>query len=477
MKIRLIYLIFAGFAFLATILFVRTTGLHIDENNYLTLAVQSRTGDSSITGKPPLFYWINYKLHHEIARSFGPLKPITIYLFYIAVFSASLAWALRPAFADSRYLALTFFVLLISPLALLNATQLMMETAILPVVSLVFGAFLRGGDRFWRWLRLFLCSALLVALKTTSAGVVALLVAAAYRRSKRTAGALGIGALAGVLGNQVATRYWIGEATRPGDYGGLSEILNRQAVWERLTHIRQDLYLWLFFVGIAAIAGGLAWAYNRWRTGPVTATENGRVSDGALVTLAFGSLALLLFMQSISIYGFPRYNYPVLWLGLISSVLLVSRHRAMALLPLAAVSCYQSSSLWGRDLDRFTLWPSRIVTEFMESGGTILMAAPIHRLVVEQLFRNPSPCYAVESVNPQEAERYLQYFAFALPKSKVASSSPPCAPAIRVWRDPVETVGACPDRCEKSNRWSGCGYQRLTFYTARRGLVLNQVCW
>jgi hypothetical protein len=114
----------------------------------------------------------------------------------------------------------------------------------------------------------------------------------------------------------------------------------------------------------------------------------------------------------------------------------------------------------------------------MNSGGTILMSTPVHRLVVEQHFRDPTPCYSIESIDPQEHEYYRRYFEFAFPKGKEADPSQACTTTIRVWRDPVETIeAACPNRCDASARWSGCGYQRLVFYTVKSGLALNQVCW
>jgi hypothetical protein len=156
-----------GFLFLTTILFLRTTGLHIDEWSYLSLSNYSWKEASQGSGKSALFYWMNYKLHQEIARSFGPLKPVTIYLFYIAAFATSLVWAIRPFFHDRRkHLAIVYGVLLLSPLVLLNTTQVMMETAILPLVSLAFGSVLRGGDTNWKLARLFLLSALMVALRS-----------------------------------------------------------------------------------------------------------------------------------------------------------------------------------------------------------------------------------------------------------------------------------------------------------------------
>jgi len=197
-----------------------------------------------------------------------------------------------------------------------------------------------------------------------------------------------------------------------------------------------------------------------------------------LLTLVLGSLVLMLCLQSITIFGFPRYNYPTLWLGLLASVLLVARQRIAAILPLAVVFCFQSIPLMGRDLSRFDRWPSRTVVEFMESGGTILMSTPVHRLVVQQLMRDPAPCYDLGPIHPQERAYYLQYLSFAFPKGREADPSQPCNSTIRIWREPAETVEAtCPNRCEKSIRWSGCGYQHLKFYTVYSGVVLNQVCW
>ena len=477
MRLYLCLLSAIGFVLLSVALSVSTTGIHIDENNYLTLAVRSWDGDSASSGKPVLFYWMNNKLHNEIARSFGPFEPVTIYLFYIAVFAASLAWALQPIFGERRGMhALAFLVLLASPLALMNATHVMMEAALLPAVTLLFGAVMRDADRHWQRARLFILSALVVALKVTGASAVVLLAAVVFRRSKSSAAVLLVGSLAGYLGDKAALR-WLVQSHHADNYGGLSEILNSQGVWERLSHAKEDLYLWLFFQGLAAIVAGLIWAVGRQASKDEKTPERTWIADGALLTLAVGSLLLTLGMQAISIYGFARYNYPVLWLGLIASIVLITRHRRAALLPLAGLFLLQSSALWGRDLNRFDLWPSRTVIEFMESGGTILMGAPLHRLAVEQRFRNPEPCYSVEIADEDVRRFYLQYFSFAFPKGRVADSFQSCVSSFRVWRDPVDAVGSCPARCDKSYDWTGCGYQRLTFFTSRQGLVLNQFCW
>jgi hypothetical protein len=462
---------------LSVVLSVRTTGIHVDENNYLMLADRSWSGDSAGSGKPVLFYWINNKLHNEIARSFGPLEPVTIYLFYIAAFAVSLPWALQPILGKRRIIhALAFLVLLASPLALLNTTQVMMETALLPAVTLLFGAVVRDADRQWKRGRLFILSALVVALKVTGASAVVLLAAVVFRRSKTLAAVLVGGGLAGYLGGQAALR-WVVQSNHAENYGGLSEILNLQGVWERLSNARGDLYLWLFFQGLAAIVAGLIWAAGRHSLKDEKRQKHTWLTDAGLFTFAVGSLLLTLGMQTISIFGFARYNYPVLWLGLIASIVLIARHRAIALLPLSGLFLFQSSALWGRDLNRFDLWPSRTVIEFIESGGTIMVGSPVHRLVVQQRFRNPEPCYSLEIGDELGRQWYRQFFNFAFPKGHIEDSSQPCVSSIRVWRDPVDAVGSCPVRCDNSSDWTACGYQRLTFFTSRQGLVRNQFCW
>src|SRR5436190_19693403 len=158
----------------------------------------------------------------------------------------------------------------------------MMETAMLPVVCLLFGSVLRGSDRFWKLLRIVLVSLLLIALKVTGIGVVVLLAAVTVRRSKWITAALGIGALSGYLVN-AATLRWIVQMENAVNYGGPSEILNIAAAWARLTS--QDVYLWLFFAGIAGAAGALAYVHARWRTGNANSDRKGQISDSALLTL------------------------------------------------------------------------------------------------------------------------------------------------------------------------------------------------
>jgi hypothetical protein len=368
-------------------------------------------------------------------------------------------------------MAVAYFVLLISPLGLLNATELMMETALLSAVSLLLGAVLRGIDRYWKWIRLFLLSALVGALKATAAPVVALLALLVVRKSKTAVATLFTGALAGYLIN-VAVLRWIVKSAHSDNYGGPTEILNIHAVVERLSaNIRQDLWVWLFFEGIVALAAVLFWVTRK------RSEKKPSIQTGVLLTLALGSLPAMLSIQAISIHGFARYTYPVLWLGLVCSIVLIAHSRLIALFPLAAFFIFQSSSLWGQDLDRFSFWPNKTVLEFMESGGTILAGAPVHRLAVEQRLRDPAPCFSVGVMDMYERGYYLQYLGFVFPQGRLVDANESCATHIRIWREPADSVGECPARCGASTYWSACRYQRLRFFASYQGLVLNQFCW
>ncbi|MEO8258290.1 MAG: hypothetical protein ABI868_13160 [Acidobacteriota bacterium] len=76
----------ACFLILAAAFFARTTGIHIDESNYLKVAWNAPYGDSPLTGKPALFYAFNYLFLHSLGFAFGPLRPLSLHLFYIGLF-------------------------------------------------------------------------------------------------------------------------------------------------------------------------------------------------------------------------------------------------------------------------------------------------------------------------------------------------------------------------------------------------------
>ena len=63
------WLSLVAFTLLAATFFLKTTGVHFDAVNYLRVALFEPFGDSAATGKPWLFYGINYALFHGV----GPL--------------------------------------------------------------------------------------------------------------------------------------------------------------------------------------------------------------------------------------------------------------------------------------------------------------------------------------------------------------------------------------------------------------------
>ena len=98
-------------------------------------------GDSGSTGKPFLFYGFNYLFIHSLGLAFGPLRPISLHLFFIALFSVSLGWAITPVAriqSSSGWFG-RVLILLTSPLVLLNATSFMMESAALPLLTVTLG--------------------------------------------------------------------------------------------------------------------------------------------------------------------------------------------------------------------------------------------------------------------------------------------------------------------------------------------------
>src|SRR5690349_8506231 len=84
-----------AFATLLFALFARTVGIHFDENNYLRSAFVHQIGDARDSGKPPLFYALNYALNHTVGFLMGPWRPLCLYFVYAALNAFALAWLVK----------------------------------------------------------------------------------------------------------------------------------------------------------------------------------------------------------------------------------------------------------------------------------------------------------------------------------------------------------------------------------------------
>jgi hypothetical protein len=138
------------------VLLTRTWGLHVDEIIYFHLAINNVAGEALWTGKPFLFYTLNYVVYHLFAWCTGWLHPLILPLFY-ATSTAYALWRMTvTATKAGAQPVMMFTLLLLSPFVLFNATQLMTESAMLPMVTATFAILLSiacdystPGTMFW----------------------------------------------------------------------------------------------------------------------------------------------------------------------------------------------------------------------------------------------------------------------------------------------------------------------------------------
>ena len=308
------------FVILAIAFGARTTGIHIDESSYLMLALNAPDGDSGSTGKPFLFYGFNYLFIHSLGFAFGPLRPISLHLFFIALFAVSLGWAVTPVAriqSRSGWWA-RVAILLTSPLVLVNATSLMMESAALPLLTVTLGCILRSGrpgpdnpghgDGAPRTL-LTVASALATAVKSTTIPALVLLAFAFRGRLRSRTHLIPIGIAAGLALNQAGL--WVIGGQRHFVYGGPGELLSKAVLLDRaLTRAWPYGTTWLFLAGISmAIAAALL---------PAQVLKNREC-----LILMLGSLAGVVLFQLVSVFPFARYCYPVMWAALLGVFLII----------------------------------------------------------------------------------------------------------------------------------------------------------
>ncbi len=460
------------FLILAVAFFARTTGIHIDESNYLKLALVAPYGDSASTGKPFLFYLSNYFFMHSIGFAFGPLRPISLHLAYIGFFLVSLAWAVPAAArnqSSSESLARAI-VLLASPLVLLNATSLMMESAALPLLTFTLGCILRDSpddpDSAPRLL-LAVASALATAVKSTTIPALLLLALAFRGRLKSRAHFIPIGIAAGLALNYLGLR-----GIGPNGnfvYGGPAEVFSTTVLMDRsLSRAGSYVGTWFFFAGIGfAIAAALR---------PSEALKNRE-----FLILTLGSLAGVFLFQLVSVFQFARYCYPVMWAALLGVWLLIELENRALVGLLIALQLVQAVPLFTHSIDRFRLWPPLVTGELVESGGTIFTGFPIYGMTAWQLVRDNRPCVWINSEHGEKNEVLDQFVRSTFPGATILRSSifeiardRSCSLSntVRFWREHVDGPDApCITGCRR------CEFQRVDYFAVMRGWVRNQTCW
>src|SRR5205823_10407494 len=201
-----------------------------------------------------------------------------------------------------------------APCFVFNSTQLMMETAVMPMLTLAVAAVIdldRHGPRRQADVLLFVAATLAVLFKETAAAAVFILFAAFWPRLGRRLWPL---ALALVAGSGVQQVMLTALHVPSHGYGGLFTLLDVSTWSVRVKLTWQYLSMWMFYVWPMTLLAVAVLYARGWFRDPY---------ERALLSLGALSLVATFVIQLASNYPMARYAYPTVWLGVIAFAFLL----------------------------------------------------------------------------------------------------------------------------------------------------------
>lgn len=454
----------------------RTTGIHCDENNYLNSAAHFSTGDAQGTGKPFLFYLVNYLYYHLIGRFLGYLSPISLHLVYAPAFAFSSLWAISPLIKKKFTDAWIYIALLVSPFILLNSGQVMMESALIPVLSIIFGLCIRKDSGK---LKIILWSIVAILIKPTAIPALVLLAVCFFKYAPSVSFRLAKGCVAGIVLWKVTT--WLLLTGTPMLYGDLSQLLSLESLRARALMTGQYAYGWLFFAGTLAIPGviwrllalrPLALRPLALRRNPDPLQETGSM----FILLALGSLVLTSTIQFVFVYDFIRYTFPVIWIGTLAGIYLLAQAPYWTHIVLVGLFTIQSLPLLGSEFNRFKNWPHLVNYEYFESAGTILYGIPTHYFFTVAHMKSKRPCIEIKIPPGSDAYWAEQYFQLIYKHPDIVHESSCPTGSASLQFSLVRYQDDFPERNPPCRFQAGyCGYQRVSFFTGDFSPVKSQI--
>ncbi len=377
-ELTLFCLVGCGVLFFA--LMLRNWGFHVDENQYIgpdlgKFGAAGIFGDTHYTGKPFLFYSINYLWVTQIGTIFGHLKYISLYWLFITLHAISvsyLVFSIQRLSCSQRIIL--FAAILISPLYLLSATQLMMESLLIPLLLILYGTLIRidyFGPLRKYLLILFLITVALAWGKQTTLPALAILCICFWQVLGMNGRIIFILAmLLGLAINQVATALIV---LRRINFGGIGEIFNISNIQIKLNAIDDFTWVWIFYLSPL----GLLLLIFTLAKNPSFLKILARKRDCWILFLSFLSIFFILFTQNADNNLFARYLYPAITLGLVAlSLILIDISKYFAVLVILSYTV-PLANLYAAAGTQMEWWPKIVTDELYNSGWTVLPGVPL----------------------------------------------------------------------------------------------------
>jgi hypothetical protein len=467
-------LLILGIGFVLVTLLTRTWGLHVDEIIYFDQAIRDPLGDARVSGKPYVFYAFNFALYHLLRRPVGPFHPLILPVFYAVATVVALWRHAKSASSTSATPRWTFALLLFSPFVLFNATQLMMETALLPLMSCALALLLsarREESRPVAALWLALIATVSTLMKGTAIPALAALTFAFAPTLRLRVWPLAAGVVVGAVGNPLLLRAV--QAPESFPYGSVSQLLASIGALQPWQRLPTDLGVWVFLVGLAS--AGAVWSWWERRDAP------SRTLLALCALSAVGST--LVQLATHPTLPFPRYAYPVIWVGLAGSAIACARSHTKWLAPVVLASQLPwITALWPGVFPTVQYWPAQITTESYRSGGTILSGSPVHGWILTSARARARLCVYLPRSNAAgalQAEPWLRAVTeqVTFHDERQLSEFQTCQGARLIF-DRRFSVNACElDPCPPSRyRIRSCLREDIRFYSPQFGEVNSRVC-
>jgi len=383
-KYQIYYCITLGTLMMAFFWLIRLDGINCDEGGYLSLAATDPLGDMTMTGKPPLFYFLNYLVFHIFPNGFSHFQAAKMQFFYLLPLVTTTA-LLASRFA--RLLKTTdilpiFLVLLLNPLMFYHATHFMMESAIILGLNLILIGILDLMDspsqqkQILIEVLIFLCCVFLVTLKETTASPLLILGLTCFFGKLKASRSLLAGLVLGVISRFAMSHYL---HSPPLAAGLVVPVSNYEALVKYFLRMPDYFKAWLFFVWPPIIAGA-CWNYSK-QTLPHPLKKG-------LFVLALLTVLAMFGIESLGSASVMRYVFPTLWLGLVAvAFLAVSGTKKLRWL-IAASSIVFIVSFQLPGTQKMGIWPDVFADEMLRSGGTSFVGIPIFRWSITT-FANP----------------------------------------------------------------------------------------
>ncbi|HZN81575.1 MAG TPA: hypothetical protein VFC01_18095 [Mycobacterium sp.] len=472
-KTRLTWIL--GIVCMLFVLLTRTWGLHVDEIRYFHVAIREPLGDALESGKPFVFYVLNYALYHVFRWPAGWLHPLILPVFY-AVATVLALWFLAARAVDAgAHRAWAVAVLLLSPFVLFNASQLMMETAQLPLLSVTLALLLSvsaGRHTSQHILWLVAAAAGSVLIKETALPALLILILAFFPVLGLRVWPLIAGAAIGSTANALLLRA-IHAPLPPTHYGGMAQLWTSLTAGQPWARTSSYLGVWGFFVGLAWL-GALAVAVRRRDPMSWTLVAAGALSAGGV---------FLVQLATDPILPFPRYAYPVMWAGLACCGIACARTRTGWVS--AAVVVLQlpiAGGLWPGTFSIIEHWPTLITLESYNNSATILSGTPAYGWIATSPRALDDLCVYLPRGNAAGAAHTEMWFRDVARQVRFFDErSYPAFQGCNAARAIVDRrfdVNACQEDVCSPSRYSirSCLERDVLYFSARIGPTKSRVC-